>query len=75
MKACSMLAVFLGRKNVNEGGMPYYPAVKLGDFGLAISTYPDDPDNPQCFQNSGTPGYRAPVVKIWYDIYQLLIRD
>jgi len=34
---------------------------KVGDFGLAVVTYPDDNDNPLAFRRSGTRGYLAPV--------------
>lgn len=39
---------------------PRYAQPKLGDFGLAIVTHPDDEENPELYLAAGTKGYRAP---------------
>ncbi|KAI9877553.1 MAG: hypothetical protein M1830_003601, partial [Pleopsidium flavum] len=38
----------------------HYPTAKIGDFGLAVITFPDDENNPLAFRGSGTRGYLAP---------------
>lgn len=38
-----------------------YPAIKMGDFGLAVITGPFDVWNPKIYKNRGTPGYIPPV--------------
>ncbi|KAL8733023.1 MAG: hypothetical protein Q9166_002421 [cf. Caloplaca sp. 2 TL-2023] len=43
----------------DEGGNPYYPYVKLGDFGIGDFTGVTDEDNPHGFWGAGTPGYKA----------------
>lgn len=42
---------------------PYfnYPAVKMGDFGLAVITGRFDEWNPRMYRSHGTPGYIPPV--------------
>lgn len=50
--------VFLGLENPR--GIPFYPVAKLGDFGLAVQTSIDDPNNPRKLVNAGTPHYMAP---------------
>jgi serine/threonine protein kinase len=37
-----------------------YPAVKLGDYGLAVETSPTDARNPVTFVDASTPRYYAP---------------
>ncbi|KAI9693230.1 MAG: hypothetical protein M1822_005226 [Bathelium mastoideum] len=43
-----------------EPDWPHYPAPKLGDFGLAIFTGPEDNNNPVQYLGPGTPGWMAP---------------
>lgn len=38
-----------------------YPVIKLGDFGLAEYTGPDDVENPHQHWGSGTDAYHPPV--------------
>ncbi|KAF2163784.1 hypothetical protein M409DRAFT_25966 [Zasmidium cellare ATCC 36951] len=44
----------------NPYHFPEYPQARVGDWGLAIRTSRDDPNNPHWYQGPGTPGYRAP---------------
>lgn len=37
-----------------------YPTIKLGDYGLAVETSPNDDRNPRDFRGAGTPAYQAP---------------
>ncbi|KAL8950393.1 MAG: hypothetical protein Q9222_003573 [Ikaeria aurantiellina] len=48
----------------NEDGIPSYPTTKLADFGYAITTGKDDPNNPKGYKYTGTPGYRAAEQKL-----------
>jgi serine/threonine protein kinase len=41
--------------------LPNYPTIKLGDFGGASLTGPDDSYNPSCFRRTGTIGFQPPV--------------
>lgn len=50
--------IFLGHPT--PGFFDTYPAPKLGDFGMAIKTHPNDPINPRVYCDEGTPGYHAP---------------
>lgn len=54
--------VFLHTEN-RQSGVPFYPATKLGDWGLARVTHADDPENPSSLRTAGTPGYKAPEQK------------
>ena len=51
--------VFLGKEDPDN--MPYFPVPKLGDFGLAVTTYKGDHLNPRYYRDAGTPRYYAPV--------------
>ncbi|KAL8824454.1 MAG: hypothetical protein Q9170_008146, partial [Blastenia crenularia] len=48
----------------NDDGIPIYPSARLGDFGIAIVTGVNDPDNPSLYKGRGTMGYKAPEQKL-----------
>ena len=41
-----------------------YPTIKVGDFGLAVITGPEDADNPAGLWAAGTQDYMPPVSSI-----------
>lgn len=55
--------VFLGRHPdpvAARDNWAAYPTIKLGDYGLAVETWPHDNRNPFDFMDAGTPRYQAP---------------
>lgn len=51
--------IFLDRES--DVTWPKYPIPKLGDYGLAVKTWADDPLNPTIYNGgAGTRGYRPP---------------
>ncbi|SMQ45537.1 unnamed protein product [Zymoseptoria tritici ST99CH_3D7] len=54
-----------------------YPEPKLGDFGFAFETGPNDPpaNNPRAFRGAGTPGFLAPEQHEWLRRDDLRVTD
>lgn len=57
--------VFLDAPNINN--YPFYPEVRLGDFGQGFLTSPNDERNPDWWSGRGTEGWKPPEMLRYVD--------
>ncbi|OJD36219.1 serine threonine protein kinase [Diplodia corticola] len=58
--------IFLDREPYDaEAKWNMYPTPCVGDMGMAIEAYPDDPYNPENYSGSGTTEYMAPEQNVY----------